>query len=582
MSGPGAPEFESQALRPARIRARVRGAARARSSSPTACSTFCTAATSPISRRRARWARASWWRSIRMPRSGAWARAATGPSTALRIAWRWSPHWRASRLVTWFEEDTPLERILACRPDVLVKGGDWTGRSDRRRRRGAGLGRTGALDPVPARAVDLARSTGSALRGSGRERPFPRPGLIEPPEGDRGRARAHHRRGGASALHRRLARPVPRQRALLVNPASTGRVAGWWHFSPGRHRHRAAGRQHGPVRRLGARRVGHPVIVQPLAHEPHPRDRRSTTTRSRSRPAACSPNSSRRPAETRPPVSALARRRGQLPDRRQPLHQCRRHARAALRQHARAGARASRWCCPTAASGTGCAGLRKDNTGYDLKQLFLGAEGTLGIITAAVLKLYPEAAPRATAWCASTTPRPRSRCCAAARRLRRARHRLRAHLARVPRPRAAGTCPATRDPLPQAHPWYVLVELSDAPPGAGLARMLETALDEAVEAGLVDDAAVAVERRAAQGALADPRGHLGSAEARRRVDQARHLGAGEPGARARRAARSRRSRPPSPASASSPSATSATATSTTTARKPSARRRGSSSPRRRR
>src|SRR3954462_1714853 len=53
----------------------------------------------------------------------------------------------------------------------------------------------------------------------------------------------------------------------------------------------------------------------------------------------------------------------------------------------------------------GLRGLRKDNTGYDLKQLFLGAEGTLGIITAAVLRLYPLPTARATAWIAVGSPR---------------------------------------------------------------------------------------------------------------------------------------------------------------------------------
>src|SRR5688500_1068111 len=53
----------------------------------------------------------------------------------------------------------------------------------------------------------------------------------------------------------------------------------------------------------------------------------------------------------------------------------------------------------------GLRGLRKDNTGYDLKQLFLGAEGTLGIITAAVLRLYPRPTATATAWVAVESPR---------------------------------------------------------------------------------------------------------------------------------------------------------------------------------
>src|SRR5260370_2866457 len=53
----------------------------------------------------------------------------------------------------------------------------------------------------------------------------------------------------------------------------------------------------------------------------------------------------------------------------------------------------------------GLRGLRKDNTGYDLKQLFLGAEGTLGVITAAVLRLHPRPTASATAWIAVDSPR---------------------------------------------------------------------------------------------------------------------------------------------------------------------------------
>ena len=96
-------------------------------------------------------------------------------------------------------------------------------------------------------------------------------------------------------------------------------------------------------------------------------------------------------------VPAVARRRRKLHDRRQPVDQRRRHRGAALRQHARARARASKSCSPTAAIWDGLRGLRKDNTGYDLKQLFIGAEGTLGIVTAAVLKLFPAPQDRATA-----------------------------------------------------------------------------------------------------------------------------------------------------------------------------------------
>jgi FAD/FMN-containing dehydrogenase len=59
-----------------------------------------------------------------------------------------------------------------------------------------------------------------------------------------------------------------------------------------------------------------------------------------------------------------------------------------------------RWCSPTVACCRASQALRKDNTGYDVKSLFMGAEGTLGIITAANLKLFPQIRSSATAFVA--------------------------------------------------------------------------------------------------------------------------------------------------------------------------------------
>jgi FAD/FMN-containing dehydrogenase len=110
----------------------------------------------------------------------------------------------------------------------------------------------------------------------------------------------------------------------------------------------------------------------------------------------------------------------------------------------------------------GLRGLRKDNTGYDLKQLFLGAEGTLGVITAAVLRLYPKPAASATAWIALGTAREAVELLAELRgRLGErisafelvSRSCLEAVLAHVP---------GARDPLPAPHPWYVLAQFADA------------------------------------------------------------------------------------------------------------------------
>ena len=138
----------------------------------------------------------------------------------------------------------------------------------------------------------------------------------------------------------------------------------------------------------------------------------------------------------------------------------------------------------------GLRGLRKDNTGYDLKQLFIGSEGTLGVITAAVLKLF-------------AAPRTRVTALVAIADLARAVDLLRAlqqalgdrlvgfelvssfalHLSRKHHP-------GSPDPLP-GHPWYALLQVDDSAADAPLAAQIEGALAKAAENGIVADATIA-------------------------------------------------------------------------------------------
>ena len=139
----------------------------------------------------------------------------------------------------------------------------------------------------------------------------------------------------------------------------------------------------------------------------------------------------------------------------------------------------------------GLRGLRKDNTGYDLKQLFIGAEGTLGIITATVLKLFPKPSTSAVAWAAVPGPEAALELLALLRRHCGERINAFELIARNCLELVLRHIPGTRDPLPAEHGWYVLTELADSQPGEALRNELEAALAKALEAALVIDATIA-------------------------------------------------------------------------------------------
>lgn len=129
--------------------------------------------------------------------------------------------------------------------------------------------------------------------------------------------------------------------------------------------------------------------------------------------------------------------------------------------------------------------LRKDNTGYDLRDLFIGAEGTLGIITAAVMKLVPKPKSRETAFIAVPSPQAAVDLLSLAQDMSGNRvvgFELIAEIALQFSIRHAGV----RHPLAEASPWYVLAELSDPVPGAMMAIF-----EAAMARGLVTDAALA-------------------------------------------------------------------------------------------
>ena len=143
----------------------------------------------------------------------------------------------------------------------------------------------------------------------------------------------------------------------------------------------------------------------------------------------------------------------------------------------------------------GLRGLRKDNTGYDLKQLFIGAEGTLGVVTAAVLKLFPQPKGRVAAWVGLDSLQHAVELLGCLQESCGERLSSFEVMSRGQLDLVLHHIPGTRDPLKSAHPWAVLLEATDSRAGTDLADHIQDTLAGAMNAGLLQDAAVAASER---------------------------------------------------------------------------------------
>tara|TARA_R110002096_G_scaffold415163_1_gene616724 strand:- start:115425 stop:116849 length:1425 start_codon:yes stop_codon:yes gene_type:complete len=140
----------------------------------------------------------------------------------------------------------------------------------------------------------------------------------------------------------------------------------------------------------------------------------------------------------------------------------------------------------------GLTGLRKDNTGYDLKQLFIGAEGTLGVITAATLKLYPEHVQKNTAFVAVEDPDAAIKLLGLAREISGDSLIAFEILPRVGLDITIEHMPSCRDPLESKYDWYILMECatSMAADLLDLEIVMERILERSMEMGHVIDGVV--------------------------------------------------------------------------------------------
>ena len=139
----------------------------------------------------------------------------------------------------------------------------------------------------------------------------------------------------------------------------------------------------------------------------------------------------------------------------------------------------------------GLSKLRKDNTGYDLRDLFIGSEGTLGIITACTLKLFPRPRQTATAWVALETVDAALDLLALARRESGdaiAAFELMSQFAQDLCIRHIENCTT---PLQTTAPWYAMIEITSSRPYDDLADVMQGLLERALESGFISDGTVA-------------------------------------------------------------------------------------------
>jgi FAD/FMN-containing dehydrogenase len=146
---------------------------------------------------------------------------------------------------------------------------------------------------------------------------------------------------------------------------------------------------------------------------------------------------------------------------------------------------------PTGEIWDGLRRLKKDNTGYDLRDLFIGAEGTLGVITGAVLKLFPKPVGHQVAFVGLASP---DKALALFERASNLFGPALTGFELMPRIGIDFTTrhiAGVRDPLPSRHDWYVLIDISTTDTAEAAQTMVETLLEQGLEAGLVEDAVIA-------------------------------------------------------------------------------------------